>query len=116
MAVSLDPAVLFQYRRFTLYNSPYVSHDHGCAVDLYPERETAPSPVAGEVLDTRTVRAPPQSYAAENDHLILVETGSHVARMLHVEPSVHAGDSVAIGDPLGDLVRAGFFAPRRAAN
>ncbi|WP_254542801.1 hypothetical protein [Halomarina pelagica] len=114
--VTLAGDVLARYRRFSLYNSPYVAHDHGCAIDLYPgdgrERATdAPSPVAGEVLDTRAVRAPPKAYAAERDHLILVDTGEHVARMLHVEPSVSAGDRVEVGDPLGTLVRAGFFAP-----
>jgi hypothetical protein len=30
---------------------------------------------------------------------------------LHVKPRVEAGDSVAVGDDLGELVRAGFFAP-----
>lgn len=116
MAVTLATDVLSRYCRFSLYNSPFVAHDRGCAVDLYPGDETttatrAPSPVAGEVVDTRTVAAPPKPYAADEDHLILVDTGDRVARMLHVDPSVEAGDTVAVGDPLGDLVRAGFFAP-----
>lgn len=111
MVVTLDSEVLFQYRRFTLYNSPYVAHDSGRAVDLYPTGEKAPSPVAGEVLDTRTVEAPPQPYAESHDHLILVDTGEHVARLLHVEPSVDPGECVERGEGLGTLVRAGFFAP-----
>ena len=116
MAVTLGAALLSRYRRFSLYNSPFTAHDRGCAVDLYPgdeqhDVETAPSPVAGEVLDTRTVAAPPQPYAADDDHLILVDTGDRIARLLHVDPAVEAGDRVAIGDPLGELVRAGFFAP-----
>jgi len=111
MGVSLPRDVLYQYRRFSLYNSPYVAHDGGCAVDLYPTGETAPSPVAGEVLDTRTVEAPPQPYAATHDHLVLIDTGSYVARLLHVKPWVEPGDTVAVGEPVGDLVRAGFFAP-----
>lgn len=111
MAVSLGSDVLSRYRRFTLYNSPYAAHDRGCAVDLYPEGERAPSPVAGEVIDTRQVRAPPKPYAAAHDYLLLVDTGDHVARVLHVDPEVESGDVVAVGDPLGELVRAGFFAP-----
>lgn len=116
MAVTLAADVLSRYCRFSLYNSPFVAHDRGCAVDLYPGDETttatrAPSPVAGEVVHTRTVAAPPKPYAADEDHLILVDTGDRVARMLHVDPSVEPGDTVAVGDPLGDLVRAGFFAP-----
>lgn len=111
MTVELDSTVLQQYYRFSLYNSPYVAHDEGCAIDLYPEEEWAPSPVSGEVLDTRTVEAPPKPYAAEHDYLILVDTGEYVARLLHVKPSVESGETVERGDPLGSLVRAGFFAP-----
>jgi hypothetical protein len=111
MSVSLGASVLARYRRFTLYNSPYVAHDRGCAVDLYPESESAPSPVAGEVIATRSVSAPPKPYAADRDHLVLVDTGEYVARLLHVDPRVERGDTVAVGDSLGTLVRAGFFAP-----
>ncbi|MFC6731492.1 MULTISPECIES: hypothetical protein [unclassified Haladaptatus] len=109
--VTLDSALLARYPRFSLYNSPYAAHDHGCAIDLYPETNVAPSPVAGEVLDTRAVRAPPKPYSPEHDYLILVDAGDYVARMLHVEPAVEAGDHVEVGDPLGEMVRAGFFAP-----
>lgn len=126
MTVTLPAEVLSRYRRLTLYDSPFAAHDRGCAVDLYPgdadgdatrpdpeggERIDAPSPVAGEVVEIRTVRAPSKPYAAEHDHLILVDTGERVARVLHVEPTVAAGDRVAVGDSLGRLVRAGFFAP-----
>ncbi|WP_123536295.1 hypothetical protein [Halosimplex salinum] len=126
MAVTLSADVLSRYPRFTLYNSPFAAHDRGAAVDLYPgdsdgdtlrpnpeggESVDAPSPVAGEVVETRTVTAPSQPYAADEDHLILIDTGEHVARILHVDPAVAAGDRVAVGDSLGRLVRAGFFAP-----
>ena len=134
MAVTLPATVLRRYRRFTLYNSPYTAHDRGRAVDLYPGDATrpdpgdgdpvpAPSPVAGEVIGTRTARAPAKPYAADDDHLLLVDTAagdsgigardgeSPVARILHVDPAVEPGDRVAVGDPLGRLVRAGFFAP-----
>jgi len=108
MAVTLGRDTLCQYRRFSLYNSPFVAHDRGCAIDLYPgdERtsvELAPSPVAGEILDTRTVDAPPQPYAADHDHLILVDTGDEIARLLHVNPRVERGEEIAVGDPLTDL-------------
>jgi hypothetical protein len=111
MTVSIGGDVLYQYYRFSLYNSPFTAHDHGCAIDLYPEGQIAPSPVAGAVIETMEVEAPPKPYAREHDYLILVDTGEYVARMLHVEPSVAAGETVEVGDPLGTLVRAGFFAP-----
>ncbi|MFQ3320089.1 MAG: hypothetical protein ACI80F_002165, partial [Natronomonas sp.] len=107
--VALSGDVIARYKRFSLYNSPYPAHDRGYAIDLYPGTETASSPVAGEVLETRTVRCPPKPYAVSEDHLILIDCGDVVARILHVDPSVEEGDSVAIGDSLGRLVRSGFF-------
>ncbi|MGQ3412467.1 hypothetical protein ACT4ML_09420 [Natrinema sp. LN54] len=123
MAVTLPEAVLSQYERFSLYNSPYPAHDGGCAIDLYPgtlvdgRTTAAPSPVAGTVREIRTVRAPPKPYAPDHDHLILLEPADSsplsglTVRILHVEPSVEGGQRVDRGDSLGRLVRAGFFAP-----
>lgn len=108
--VTLSGSVLSQYRSFSLYNSPYPAHTEGCAIDLYPE-EGAPSPVAGTVRETRTVRAPPKPYAAEHDHLIVLDTGRYLARILHVDPSVEPGDTVTIGTNLGQTIRSGYFAP-----
>ncbi|MDZ7746461.1 MAG: hypothetical protein U5K28_08075 [Halobacteriales archaeon] len=109
--VTLPASVLARYERFSRYNSPYPAHDRGCAIDLYPGENggSAPSPVAGEIIDTRAVRCPPQPYAVDTDHLILVDTGEYVARILHVDPTVETGDEVAVGDSLGRLVRSGFF-------
>ena len=124
-AIHLPPSILRLYRRFSLYNSPYPAHDAGCAIDLYPADNEGLSPVAGEVLETRTVRAPPKPYAADDEHLLLIDvdidrTGLQVneradegliARVLHVHPSVTPGDTVDVGDPLGPMIRSGFFAP-----
>ena len=107
--VTVPASTLSRYRRFSLYNSPYAAHDHGCAIDLYPADNRGHSPVAGEVLDTRTVRVPDRPYAVAEDHLILIDTGDHVARVLHVDPAVSPGDCVAVGDSLGEMVRSGFF-------
>jgi hypothetical protein len=109
--VTLSADVLGLYGRFSLYNSPYPAHDRGCAIDLYPETNDGISPVAGEVVETRTVRAPPKPYADEREYLILIDAGAYVARVLHVRPEVTAGDVVAVGDRLGPMVRSGFFAP-----
>ena len=109
--VTLDGDVLRRYPRVSRYNSPYPAHDAGCAVDLYPHRERAPSPVAGEVVEARTVRCPEKPYAEDNDHLVVVDTGAFLARMLHVDPAVEPGDTLAVGDDVGRLVRSGFFAP-----
>lgn len=122
----LPASVLHRYRRFSLYNSPYPAHGAGCAIDLYPATNEGRSPVAGDVLETRTVRAPPKSYAHDEEYLILVDVDCEssgiafegidaadglVARILHVRPSVEPGETVAVGDSLGPMVRSGFFAP-----
>jgi hypothetical protein len=111
--VTVSAAALSHFRRFSLYNSPYAAHERGCAIDLYPAAGTdhGRSPVAGEVRETLTVDAPSRPYAADSDHLILIDTGDRVARVLHVDPTVEAGDRVGVGDSLGELVRSGFFAP-----
>ena len=117
--VTLDGDVVARYPRVSRYNSPYPAHDAGCAVDLYPDdgwdadghARAAPSPVAGEVVETRTVSCPDRPYAAAHDHLVVVDTGEYLARILHVDPGVEEGDAVAVGDSLGDMVRSGFFAP-----
>jgi len=109
--VTLSGDVLRRYPRVSRYNSPYPAHDAGCAIDLYPAQNRATSPVAGEVTETRTVRCPEKPYAADHDHLIVVDTGEFLARMLHVDPAVEPGDRLAVGDHLGEMVRSGFFAP-----
>lgn len=108
--ITLGADALARFPRFTLYNSPYISHREGRAIDLYPDTETAPSPVAGEVRTTQTMACPSRPYASETDYLIVIDTGDRLARILHVDPAVEPGDTVAIGDPLGRLVRSGYFA------
>jgi len=118
--ITLPGDVARRFPRFSLYNSPYPAHDRGCAIDLYPEDNAGLSPVSGVVRDTRTVGCPDRPYAVDHDHLILVDVDDDwceaagvdrdlVARMLHVDPAVEPGDTVAVGDSLGPMVRSGFF-------
>lgn len=118
--ITLPGDVVRRYPRFSLYNSPYPAHDAGHAIDLYPESNAGLSPVSGIVSDTRTVGCPNRSYAVDHDHLIVIEVDDEwarkagtdrdlVARVLHVDPTVEAGDRVAVGDTLGPMIRSGFF-------
>lgn len=120
MTVRIPGNVLRRYRRFSLYNSPYPAHDHGHAIDLYPGSNEGISPVAGVVTDVRTVGCPDRPYATDHDHLVVVDLDDEwcaaagvepgtVARILHVDPAIEPGDSVAVGDRLGPMVRSGFF-------
>jgi len=108
--VRLPATVCHQYRALSRFNSPYHAHRDGRAVDLYPAAGS-PSPVAGEVVDHHQVACPSRSYAEPHDHLLVVDTGRHLARLLHVEPTVTMGDRIDVGDELGRLVRSGYFAP-----
>ena len=109
--VTLSAAALAPFPRIARYNSPYTAHRDGRAIDLYPGTDRAPSPVAGTVVRTDRMRAPSRPYAAEHDHLIVIDTGSELARLLHVDPAVEPGATVERGDPIGDLVQSGYFAP-----
>ncbi len=119
-AVTLPRSVVERYRTFSRFNSPYPAHDAGRAIDLYPGDGRGISPVSGTVQETRTVGCPDRSYAADTDHVIVVEldrAGSEaldakpgtIARILHVVPDVEPGDRVAVGDVLGPTTRSGFF-------
>ncbi|WP_430503777.1 hypothetical protein [Haloparvum sp. PAK95] len=118
--ITLPGDVVRRYPRFSLYNSPYPAHDSGHAIDLYPESNAGLSPVSGVVRDTRTVGCPDRPYAVNHDHLIILDVDDEwaneagvdrdlVARILHVDPVVESGDSVAVGDSLGPMIRSGFF-------
>lgn len=121
MAVRLPRETCDRYARLSLFNSPYPAHDAGHAVDLYPGDERASSPVAGTVRETLATGAPSRPDADADDHLVLVDVDRAasgldagppvVARLLHVDPAVAAGDRVAVGEDLGRLVDSGYFAP-----
>lgn len=109
--VTLGLDALAPFHRFSRYNSPYVAHRRGNAIDLYPGTDRAPSPVAGTVTQVRTTRAPDRPHAEDDDHLIVIDTGSELARVLHVDPAVEPGETVDRGADLGELIRSGYFAP-----
>jgi hypothetical protein len=108
---TLSAAALAPFPRIARYNSPYAAHRDGRAIDLYPGTDRAPSPVAGTVVRTERMTAPSRPYAADHDYLIVIDTGSALARLLHVEPTVEPGATVERGDHVGDLVQSGYFAP-----
>jgi hypothetical protein len=118
--VTLPTGVVDRYEKFSRFNSPYPAHRRGRAVDLYPGDGVGRSPVTGVVREVRTVGCPDRPYAADEDHLIVVDLADEwcaragapsgaVARILHVIPEVAPGDGVAVGDALGPTTRSGFF-------
>jgi hypothetical protein len=119
--VEVPGDALANYRRFSLYNSPYPAHDRGCAIDLYPAGELVVAPVSGTVRDVWRVGAPSRPDAADRDTVLAIELDrprerfglppGAIARILHVDPVVDPGETVGAGDALGRLVNSGFFAP-----
>ena len=103
--------------KFSFFNSPYPAHASYTGVDVYPKTsfgDTAPSPVRGEVKTVRMVRCPePRGFeGSTRDHVILlrsIDNPKRWVKILHVEPSVRAGDMVEPGEGLGTLLRSGFF-------
>jgi hypothetical protein len=103
--------------RCSFFNSPYPMHRSFAGVDIYPERPfgyAAPSPVKGEVVKVRLLKCPPAKdfEGLDHDYLILLRSLENLRRwvkLLHVKPSVEAGDVVQPGEDLGVLLRSGFF-------
>jgi len=103
--------------KFSFFNSPYPMHAAYSAVDVFCGDSfggLAISPVQGEVVRVRRVKCPEKgNFLSSNyDYVILLrslENPSVVVKVLHVEPTVKAGDIVKPGEKLGFLIRSGFF-------
>ncbi len=100
----------------SLLNSPYYSHEHVAAIDLYPTRigTEVYSPLDGVVTGKRVVSSPrPKHFhCSEREELLIVRPSQSeelIARVLHVDSSLGVGDRVEVGGLLGRLVRSGFF-------
>jgi hypothetical protein len=76
--------------------------------------ESAGSPVSGQVILVRKVRAPQAKRFRDHGHdtVILLESQENperVIKILHVEPSIQEGDIRETGQTLGTLIRSGYF-------
>lgn len=100
----------------TYFNSPYYSHHHRTAVDLYPETDhggIAFSPVDGEVVKVYTFHSPRSRHftAPTREQLLLLKArrSDQYIRLLHIETHLTGGETIRVGDPLGRLIRSGYF-------
>jgi len=101
--------------RYSFYNSPYPAHRLMAGIDIYPDPSgDAPSPVDGEILQIRNVKAP-QGHgfdAPEHDTVAIIEAKdapSRVVKILHVDVKAEVGESVRVGQSLGPMIRSGYF-------
>jgi len=103
--------------RYAFFNSPFPAHKANTGVDIYPGDGfggEAPSPVDGEVVLVRRVRAPDGHgfTAADHDTVVVLKNKDNpesVTKMLHIDPLVEVGDTVGVGDPIGLTLRSGYY-------
>ncbi|HIH88068.1 TPA: hypothetical protein HA344_02520 [Candidatus Bathyarchaeota archaeon] len=103
--------------RYAFFNSPYPAHRLMTGLDIYPNTEnnsSFPSPVSGAILQVRQVKAPRGHgfEAPEQDVVTIIGSGQSpgvVVKLLHVDTRVEVGDEICVGEPLGPLVRSGYF-------
>jgi hypothetical protein len=100
----------------SFFNSPYFAHENGQAVDLYcfGSDGLAYSPVDGVVVGKYKVHSPsPMFFKADEDEDLLIIRPAPAAdkfiRVLHLSTTPSIGKEVKTGEPLGRLVRSGFF-------
>jgi hypothetical protein len=85
--------------RFSFFNSPYIGHRTGCAIDIY----SSLSPIQGIVRSITKLR---------QDYLTLIECSENkdiYAKLLHIKPDLKVMDKVNVGDSIGTLVWSNFF-------
>ena len=103
--------------RFAFFNSPYPAHRLMTGIDIYSDVNfggLALSPVSGEVVLIRKIKAPIGRFFkdAGYDYVILLQNKQSkelVVKILHVDPCVSLGEHIHIGEPLGVLLRSGYF-------
>ena len=96
---------------FSFFASPYIAHREFKAVDIYPNRDfgdIALSPVSGTVFKTIKFDSPSLGKPLP-EYLILIKTKNHLARIMHIEPSVKRGDEIHLGDEIGRFINNGYF-------
>ena len=103
--------------RYAFYNSPYPAHLLSTGVDVYPGvgfGEVAGSPVGGEVVQIRKVKAPRGRTFKDHGYDVVTvirssENPERVIKVLHIEPVVECGYVLEPGQDLGALIRSGYY-------
>lgn len=103
---------------FSYFNSPYIGHDIGSAIDIYPRHQDwsgdVVTPVSGKIVKTRKMRMgqPKQFPTNEFDYGIGIlpeESDTDIVRIMHCEPTVSEWETVTLGDRIGRAIRSRYF-------
>ncbi|MHA1964542.1 MAG: hypothetical protein ACXACG_17550 [Candidatus Thorarchaeota archaeon] len=103
---------------FSYFNSPYIGHNNGSAIDIYPRHQEwggdVGSPVAGKIVRIKKMRMgqPKQFPTHDYDYGIGIlpeESDADIIRVMHCEPTISEGEAVNLGDHLGRTIRSRYF-------
>ena len=103
---------------FSYFNSPYIGHSLGTAIDIYPRHQewSGPvlSPVSGEVVKIRKMQMGKEKQFPTEDFdygiAILPEhTTKDVVRVMHCKPTIQEGEKLDLGDQIGCAIRSRYF-------
>ncbi|MCX6649245.1 MAG: hypothetical protein NTV61_07640 [Candidatus Bathyarchaeota archaeon] len=103
--------------RYSFYNSPYPAHHLMTGIDIYPDTThsiVAPSPISGEILQIRRVKAPRghDFEAPEHDTVTIIrstQAPERVVKLLHVDTHAEVGETIHVGQTIGTMIRSGYF-------
>lgn len=104
---------------FSIGTSPYYAHQHGFAIDIYQsltlENYDALSPISGKIFKIKTLRAPKPKFpdGVDIDYLLLISNPNNpdlLWKIMHIKPYHKEGETIEVGDLLGETIRNGYFA------
>ncbi|MFW9798449.1 MAG: hypothetical protein ACFFE2_15530 [Candidatus Thorarchaeota archaeon] len=103
---------------FSYFNSPYIGHDNGSAIDIYPRHQEwggeIVSPVSGRVVAIRKMKmgSPRQFPTHDWDYGIGIQSEvseTEIVRIMHCEPTISEGETLKHGDIIGKAIRSRYF-------
>jgi hypothetical protein len=103
---------------FSYFNSPYVGHSLGTAIDIYPRHQEwgGPilSPTAGRIVKIRKLRMGNIKPFPTDDFdygigILPENTTTDIIRVMHCKPKVQEGDRIDLGDQIGCTIRSRYF-------
>ncbi|MFX1569131.1 MAG: hypothetical protein ACFFCV_12270 [Promethearchaeota archaeon] len=104
---------------FSIGTSPYYAHQHGLAVDIYQNLTLKSydvlSPISGKIFKIKPLRAPKPKFpdGVDKDYLLLISNFNNpdiLWKIMHIKPYHKEGETIEVGDILGETIRNGYFA------
>lgn len=103
---------------FSYFNSPYIGHEQGSSIDIYPSYQewggSVSSPISGSIIRIQKIKMgrarnfPTEPY----DFGIGIKpegSADKIVRILHCVPDLDINERVDIGDHIGTTLRSRYF-------